>query len=73
MSLKSKEILASLITEYGSLDTAMAESLMGANEGICHNCGYIQEEVEPDARCYKCEGCGEFAVSGIEETLITLM
>jgi predicted Zn-ribbon and HTH transcriptional regulator len=71
MPLKSKEILAHLIAYYGSLDAAMSESFMGFQEGICHNCGYIQGEVEPDARCYKCEECGEFTVYGIEETLIT--
>lgn len=73
MLLKSKEILAILIAEYGSLDAAMAEALMGANEGICHHCGYIQWDVEPDATHYKCDECGEFAVSGIEQTLISLV
>ena len=69
MKLTYKEVLANLIAEYGNLEAAMAE---GSTEGICHNCGNIQDGVEPDAENYKCEDCGEDEVCGIEITLITM-
>lgn len=41
------------------------------NDGGCINCGEIQYGgCEPDARKYKCEQCGEFAVYGLEELAI---
>ena len=61
MKLTQKEILAELITEYGSVEEAMTSDAL---EGICHNCGYIQEGVEPDARNYTCDECGADAVCG---------
>ena len=39
--------------------------------GFCVKCGEEAYGVEPDARKYKCEGCGELAVYGAEEILIT--
>ena len=38
--------------------------LTGGSPGFCLNYG-----VEPDARDYKCESCGERRVSGAEEIL----
>jgi hypothetical protein len=44
-----------------------AEEMMG----FCTACGEQSEEnVEPDARNYKCTACGEFAVFGAEELVI---
>lgn len=40
--------------------------------GVCHNCGEIQDGVEPDAEKYECENCGVKAVYGAEQTLIML-
>jgi hypothetical protein len=40
------------------------------NEGICFACGEIADSVEPDARNYKCESCGEWRVFGAEEALL---
>ena len=40
--------------------------------GICITCGYEQEGVEPDARKYKCEDCGERKVYGAEELLLAM-
>jgi DNA-directed RNA polymerase subunit RPC12/RpoP len=37
--------------------------------GFCLECGAIRETVEPDARQYKCDECGELAVYGAEEIL----
>lgn len=39
-------------------------------EGFCMYCGEIAYGVEPDARRYRCEACGQFAVYGAEELLI---
>jgi len=39
------------------------------NPGFCLKCGAEAEGVEPDARAYECEACGEKAVYGAEELL----
>lgn len=48
------------------------EFLASSNEymGKCLKCGADAYEVEPDARKYRCDECGERAVYGIEELLI---
>jgi predicted RNA-binding Zn-ribbon protein involved in translation (DUF1610 family) len=38
--------------------------------GICLACKDQACEIEPDAREYKCENCGEKKVYGIEELLL---
>jgi hypothetical protein len=39
--------------------------------GICLNCGEMQYGgVEPDARRYHCEACGEESVYGLPEALV---
>jgi hypothetical protein len=40
------------------------------NRGFCTACGGSKGGVEPDAREYRCEACGAFAVYGAEEILI---
>jgi len=40
--------------------------------GICIGCRYEQEGVEPDARKYECEDCGESKVYGAEELLFMM-
>lgn len=42
------------------------------NTGICLGCGNTQEGVEPDARRYTCESCGQDKVFGAEEILVML-
>ena len=42
------------------------------NPGFCVVCGADAEGVEPDARKYKCESCGERGVYGAEELVIYL-
>lgn len=69
MPLSSKEIRAILIAEYGGLSSALVDDV---DEGICHNCGHIQLEVEPNARCYLCEVCKQDTVFGIEETILNM-
>jgi len=47
--------------------------LLGAerdNLGWCLACGSDQSGVEPDARKYKCEGCGAHKVYGYEELVL---
>lgn len=43
------------------------------NPGFCIRCGFEADGVEPDARCYECESCGELAVYGAEELLLGLI
>ena len=38
--------------------------------GFCTSCGAEVYGVEPDARKYKCEECGQNSVFGIEELLM---
>ena len=46
--------------ELGELDTA----------GFCVACGAEVLGVEPDARNYACEDCGELTVYGLEELVL---
>lgn len=47
-----------------------SEDEMDGVTGWCLGCGQEAHGVEPDAREYKCEGCGESLVYGIEELLL---
>ena len=40
------------------------------SEGMCINCGEFASGVEPDARKYECECCGEPGVYVIEELVL---
>jgi hypothetical protein len=42
----------------------------GVVTGFCVACGAEVLGVEPDARQYACEGCGEETVYGVEELLV---
>jgi hypothetical protein len=42
------------------------------NPGFCIACGGEAEDIEPDARRYECEICGEPGVYGAEELLLML-
>lgn len=42
----------------------------GRDSGFCLHCGNEAYGVEPDARQYTCESCGEKKVYGLEELLI---
>lgn len=42
------------------------------NPGFCIKCGAEADGVEPDARTYECESCGERGVYGAEELLLHL-
>ena len=40
------------------------------NGGFCLACGEEAYNVEPDARKYECEACGQHAVYGAEEIAV---
>ena len=44
----------------------------GESEGFCAACGAEAYGVEPDARKYKCAGCGQFWVYGAEELAMVM-
>ena len=46
------------------------QDLRDEYSGICLNCEEYADGVEPDARNYECESCGESKVFGIEEALM---
>lgn len=54
--------------------TAAAKRAMSSldNPGFCIACGLEADGVEPDARKYECDRCGEKAVYGAEELLIMM-
>ena len=50
---------------------AVEESMRDtSNPGFCIACGTDTDGVEPDAREYPCEACGQMAVYGAEELLL---
>lgn len=47
--------------------------MFGLNSiGICLACGEECDNVEPDARKYTCESCGQKYVYGVEELMIAV-
>ena len=53
--------------------TAAEASFTGLDDiGFCIACGAEAHGVEPDARRYTCEACGEKAVYGAEELAMRL-
>jgi len=42
----------------------------GEQAGFCLACGAEHDEIEPDARKYECEQCGEYKVYGAEEIVL---
>ena len=51
---------------------AVEKQTTSYNPGFCLACGEEAEGVQPDARRYKCEACGEKAVYGAEELLLMI-
>jgi hypothetical protein len=52
------------------VDRAMDMAEEDSNEGICLACGEEAYCVEPDARYYTCEACGEDKVFGAMEIIL---
>ena len=49
------------------------ESMFGmSSPGLCIKCGDECDGVEPDARQYTCDSCGEAAVYGAEELMMII-
>lgn len=61
-SITPKRIVEAIERSYTTLD----------NPGFCIACGQDAEGVEPDARNYTCEHCGEKQVFGAEELMFHL-
>ena len=57
------------ITEDRIIEACSADD----NTGFCVACGADQDGCEPDARKYKCEACGAFAVYGAEQLLFEVI
>jgi predicted RNA-binding Zn-ribbon protein involved in translation (DUF1610 family) len=55
-----------------SIEQVMNAVESGEYMGFCVACGHEQYGVEPDARKYECEDCGERKVYGAEELLMAL-
>ena len=61
------------IREWASSHIDLIVDAVEADEhiGFCVACGEMSEDnVEPDAREYKCDNCGERAVYGAEELIL---
>ena len=59
------------MTKHDRIELLIELALDDNNEGLCMACGEVAECVEPDARKYECESCGEKAVYGAAEALLT--
>jgi len=55
-----------------SIDQVMEAVEADDNLGFCLACGAEAYGVEPDARKYECEECGERRVYGAEELLLMM-
>lgn len=51
-------------------DQVMSALECDDNIGFCLACGAERGGVEPDARNYECDDCGEYRVFGAEECLL---
>lgn len=58
------------ITAERVVEAVEAQMTSLENPGFCVKCGEDAEGVEPDARKYECECCGEPGVYGAEELLL---
>lgn len=60
------------VTDTRIIEAATRRNHSLDNPGFCLACGADAEGVEPDARHYECESCGEKAVFGAEELLMEI-
>ena len=55
------------------VEEAVNESMDGTGHpGFCHACGADADNVEPDARKYRCDECDVLEVYGAEETALMM-
>lgn len=64
--------MALKIHEDVTVDKVIAACQADDHLGFCVKCGAEASGVEPDAREYECESCGEKGVYGAEELLLHL-
>jgi predicted RNA-binding Zn-ribbon protein involved in translation (DUF1610 family) len=69
--MASKPIHPSITTER-VIEAVQRHNISLDNPGFCLACGEEAEGVEPDARRYECEMCGEAQVYGAEELLLMI-
>jgi hypothetical protein len=55
-----------------TIEQVMEAIESGEYAGFCLACGEQADGVEPDARNYLCESCGQRKVFGAEELLISM-
>jgi hypothetical protein len=60
------------ITTERVMEAVEARMTTLENPGFCVACGEDADGVEPDARNYPCDCCGEKAVFGAEELLMQI-
>jgi hypothetical protein len=60
------------ITLERVIDAVERHQAMLDDPGFCVHCGADAEGVEPDARNYTCEACGQPGVYGADELLIMM-
>jgi predicted RNA-binding Zn-ribbon protein involved in translation (DUF1610 family) len=60
----------SSITQDRVMDAVQRHMTTLDNPGFCTACGAEADGVEPDARKYECESCGEHRVYGADELLM---
>jgi hypothetical protein len=58
------------VTSHAILEAVERSHRSLDNPGFCLASGVEVEGVEPDARRYECEACGEWQVYGAEELLL---
>jgi Zn finger protein HypA/HybF involved in hydrogenase expression len=64
---KAKSGKTQYMPAFSSLEKHIKAS---SNKGYCLACGKLAHNVEPDARKYTCEKCGNPKVYGAEELLM---
>ena len=52
------------------IETVISACEDDANMGFCIACGEEHYSIEPDARNYKCDACGENKVFGAEQIIL---
>jgi len=67
MATKNKDTVINV-----TMDQVLEAIESDDNIGFCTACGEEAYGVEPDARRYKCESCGERQVYGAEELLFMM-
>jgi hypothetical protein len=68
-----KTLVHASVTEDRIVEAVERHNTTLDNPGFCIICGCDAEGVEPDARHYECEACGEPGVYGAEELLIRIV